>query len=179
MTMCTQKRECLFGGAVYGRIRLNEIGKMVEKWWFEIIKKFQEVELDEYVTMPNHFHGIVVLVGADLRVCPDGGKGGHIGPPLQKPGANGQAKRPALPNVIQWFKTMTTNEYLRNVKEKGWTPISQRLWQRNYFEHVIRSEESLNKIREYVFTNPGLWETDPENPTVHVSDAPLGKAVLF
>ena len=146
-------------------MRLNDSGVMVKKWWFEVAKKFMDVELDEFVIMPNHFHGIIVLVGADLRVCPDT-KGEHIGSPLQKRDAEGRHKSAALPKVAQWFKTMTTNEYLRKVKRRNWRPISNRLWQRNYFEHIIRSEESANKIREYIIANPTQWETDEDNPGV-------------
>jgi len=90
---------------------LNEAGKMVEKWWQELRNKFKSIELDAYTVMPNHFHGII-LVGADLRVCPDSRnvqtkEGAHTGAPLQK--------------IIQWFKTMSTNECLREVKKNNVT----------------------------------------------------------
>jgi len=68
------------------------------------------------------------------------------------------------PTIIQWFKTMTTNEYLRGVKTSGWAPFQGQLWQRNYYEHVIRDEESLNRIRQYIHDNPARWEFDHENP---------------
>jgi REP element-mobilizing transposase RayT len=165
VTICAQERENQFGQIKNGEMELNEAGKMVENWWMDISKRFEGVERDEFILMPNHFHGIVVLVGADRRVCPDGldgpGKlektadkrdlkpGGHIGPPLQK--------------ILQWFKTMTTNEYLKNVKNHDWPPFPGRLWQRNYYEHVIRNENSLNKIREYIIQNPHRWNFDLEN----------------
>lgn len=66
--------------------------------------------------------------------------GEHIGSPLH--------------HVVQWFKTMTTNEYIRNVKINNWTPFDGKLWQRNYYEHVVRNEKSLNRIREYIVNNP-------------------------
>jgi hypothetical protein len=108
--------------------------------------------------MPNHFHGIVVTagptVGADLRVGPFGKdaiqRGAHTGAPLR--------------TVVQWFKTMTTNQYMRGVKTLGWTTFQGRLWQRNYYEHVVRNEESLNRIRQYIVDNPTRWTIDPENP---------------
>jgi REP element-mobilizing transposase RayT len=65
---------------------------------------------------------------------------------------------------MQWFKTMTTNEYIRCVKTHAWPLFDGRLWQRNYYEHVIRSEESLNRIRQYILDNPARWEFDRENP---------------
>ncbi len=149
--MVAQSRECLFAGDVEGQIVINEAGRRVERWWEEIHRKFPFVELDEYVVMPNHFHGVVVLVGADLRVRPSP-QGTHIGPPL--------------PQIVQWFKTMTTNEYIRGVKERGWPPFPGRLWQRNYYEHVIRDEGDLERIRQYIVDNPARWALDEENPAV-------------
>lgn len=71
---------------------------------------------------------------------------------------------PTLGEVIQWFKTMTTNEYIRAVKELNWTPFPGKLWQRNYYEHIIRSEVELNAIRQYIINNPLKWEQDRDNP---------------
>jgi REP element-mobilizing transposase RayT len=70
-----------------------------------------------------------------------------------------------LPAIVQWFKTMTTNEYIRGVKQLGWPVFAGRLWQRNYYEHIIRSEESLNRIRQYILDNPTQWVFDRENPS--------------
>ncbi len=172
VTICTQGRENLFGEIGNGEMELNPAGRMVTAYWMDLPKRFSEVKTDEFIVMPNHFHGIIVLVGADRRVCPGGvdgpakleknvdkqelkqggdglEQGGHIGPPL--------------PKILQWFKTMTTNEYLRNVKNQNWPPFSGRLWQRNYYEHIIRNDEALNKIREYIIQNPARWEYDFEN----------------
>ncbi len=121
---------------------------MVKRWWAEVRHKFPNVELDTFVVMPNHLHGIIGLVGADLRVRP--AVGAHIGAPLHA--------------IVQWFKTMTTNEHIRGVKQSGWPRFSGRLWQRNYYEHVIRTEETLWKIREYICANPQTWPHDSENP---------------
>ena len=133
VTTCTQGKRCLFGDVIDGEMHLNEAGQMVGKWWVEIANKFPSTKQIDYVAMPNHFHGIVANVGADLRVCPDrdsgSDKGAHRGAPL--------------PEIVQWFKTMTTNEYIRGVKQRGWIPFQGRLWQRNYFERVVRSEESF------------------------------------
>jgi len=160
VTICTQNRACLFGGVADGEMQLNDAGRMIEQWWFELNRKFTTVETDEFVVMPNHFHGIVaitdVTVGADLCVGPAqkgadvGDQGAHIGAPL--------------PTVIQWFKTMTANEYMRGVKTQDWAPFHGKLWQRNYYEHVIRDEETLNRIRQYILDNPARWKYDRENP---------------
>ncbi|MBC2744848.1 MAG: transposase [Desulfosarcina sp.] len=69
-----------------------------------------------------------------------------------------------VPEIVQWFKTMTTNEYIRGVKTGLLTPFAGRLWQRNYYEHIIRDDKSLHRIREYIASNPAQWEFDRENP---------------
>jgi hypothetical protein len=91
-------------------------------------------------------------VRADLRVCPDEEPGARTGAPL--------------PEIVQWFKTMTTNEYIRGIKQSHWTPFCGRLWQRNYYEHIIRDEVSLDRIRRYIAENPLCWYLDRENPGV-------------
>ncbi|HSE86752.1 MAG TPA: transposase [Candidatus Binatia bacterium] len=75
-----------------------------------------------------------------------------------------------LPTVIQWFKTMTTNEYIRGVKVASWPSFNRRLWQRNYYEHIIRNEDSLNRIRQYIIDNPARWAFDRENPAATTPD---------
>jgi REP element-mobilizing transposase RayT len=147
VTICNQQRKCLYGNIVDGKTRLNDAGLMVEKWYLELENKFPDIQCDEFVCMPNHIHFIVVNVGADLRVRPDfTTKGEHIGSPLRV--------------IVQWFKTMTTNEYIRGVKNHGWPPFPGKLWQRNYWERVLRNKTELNKIREYIQNNPAQWELD-------------------
>ncbi|WP_353685169.1 transposase [Thermodesulfovibrio sp. 3907-1M] len=82
------------------------------------MNKFPDIQCDQHIIMPNHIHFIIINVRVDLRVCPNN-IGEHTGSPLQK--------------IIQWFKTMTTNEYIRNVKNNGWKPFDGKLWQRNYY----------------------------------------------
>jgi REP element-mobilizing transposase RayT len=165
VTIVTQDRSCVFGEIVDGRMRPNSAGEVIECWWLELTRKFQTVETDEFVVMPNHCHGIIVIadstVGADLCVGPpDGRTGAHAGAPL--------------PRIMQWFKTMTTNEYIRGVKSSGWQRIRGQLWQRNYYDHIIRDDDSLTRIRQYIIDNPAQWESDRENPalTVDKPDAP-------
>ena len=151
VTICTNNRECILCEIIGADINYIPISEMVEKWWLKISDKFPNMELDEFILMPNHIHGIIVIVGADLCVCPNkADMGGHIGSPLQR--------------VIQWFKTMTTNEYIRNVKMNNWPPFNGKLWQRNFYEHIIRNEKELSVIREYIANNPLNWHVDPENP---------------
>jgi len=175
---------------------LSDIGKMIEKWWHELSNKFNNIENDVFIIMPNHIHGIILLydsdksnVGADLRVCPGNNDlGEHIGSLLQDnknlsvsansnigadlrvcPGNNDlgehigsplQGKNHSMSKIIQWFKTMTTNEYIRNVKENKWEKFEKRLWQRNYYEHIIRNQKAYNKIGEYIYNNPAKWAKD-------------------
>jgi len=103
-------------------------------------------------------------VGADLRVCPDSGGAHDVGADLRVcPDSGGAHTGAPLPTIVQWFKTMTTNEYIRMVKHAGWTPFQGRLWQRNYYEHIIRNERALERIRDYILTNPLHWHLDREN----------------
>lgn len=146
ITICTQNRECLFGDVINGEMVLNDAGMMVEKWYYELENKFSYIRCHEMIVMPNHFHCIVenvgivgTAVGTDLRVCPNINdenvnpiSGEHIGSPLRR--------------VVQWFKTMTTNEYIRGVKSMGWQPFDGKFWQRNYYEHVIRNEQSFQNL---------------------------------
>ena len=105
--------------------------------------------------MPNHFHGIIQIinthtVGADLRVCPDKTdehKKGEHGADKYK--EKGEHTGSPLHTMIQWFKTMTTNEYIRNVKNNHWAPFNKKLWQRNYYDRMIRNEIELNINRIY------------------------------
>lgn len=158
--MVTQGREHLFGTIVDCEMISNDAGRMILKWWNELPNKFPDVVLGECAVMPNHFHGIIFIerpVGADPRVSPDEKeKGGHIGPPQRESNAS-------LFKMIQWFKTMTTNEYIRGVKGLNWKPFDGKMWQRNYYEHVIRDEKDLQQKTDYIFVNPSRWDEDEEN----------------
>jgi len=166
VTICTQNRACLFGEIIQGKMVLNNAGQMIDKWYHELENKFVDIKCDEYIIVPNHIHAIIQNVGADLCVCPDmdgrqpGGEhtgGEHTGSPLQR--------------VVQWFKTMTTNAYIRGVKENQWPPFPGKLWQRNYYEHIIRNEKELMRTREYIENNPPKWESDRENPNARAINA--------
>jgi len=169
VTICTHNRECLFGEIADKEMKLNDAGRMVEKWWVELMKKFPSVKTDAHIVMPNHFHGIIVIVGATLCGRPDEScnqkKGNHIGLPLQvsKQKIRQQAQ-PTLGNIVDWFKTMVANEYIRGIKQFNWPPFPGKLWQRNYYEHIVRDEDELNRTREYTENNPMQWELDQENP---------------
>lgn len=159
VTVCVQGRLSLFGEIMGEELPATPAGLMVEKWWRALPEKFARVETDLSAVMPNHFHGIVIItqpVGADPCVRPGRPD------PCVRPGRPVSAI--ALPTLMQWFKTMTTNEYIRCVNERGWTPFAGRLWQRGYYEHVIRDERELEYVRRYVVDNPAKWAADRENP---------------
>lgn len=166
LTICTQHRECMFGEIADGKMVLNPAGEMIQTVWDEIPFHYAGIDIDEFMAMPNHIHGIVVIVGATPRGYP-----GSI--PCGFPGGPGQAQGPAptgntgtlsLPDVVHRFKTMTTKRYADGVKQSGWRLFSGKLWQRNYWEHIVRNETELNGIREYIQTNPDLWRSDSLNP---------------
>ena len=160
VTICAQNRECVFGEVVQGQMILDGPGQMLESVWRQLPQCYPGVEVDAFAIMPNHVHGIVVLVGAGLvgvgpRACPE------------RPGQpQGVAPTPAisLPDVVHRFKSLTTAKYGRGVHNDGWRPFPGRLWQRNYYEHIMRNENELNRVRQYIVDNPAGWEEDPENP---------------
>jgi hypothetical protein len=84
--------------------------------------------------------------------------GEHVGSPL--PDGSFQPDGPPLSRIVQWFKTMTTNEYIRGVKSLGWKRFDGKLWQRNYYEHIIRDEKSYHAITNYIKNNPSTWIDD-------------------
>ena len=173
-----EMRPHLFGNVVNGEMILNDAGKMVEKWCMELSNKFPDIVVDTYIIMPNHFHAIIVNnggggVGADLCVCPDEPPNIRVCPDeppnirvcpdeTQKHENNilGEHAGSPLHRVVQWFKTMTTNEYIRGVKTLGWQPFNKKLWQRNYYEHIIRNEQAYQHIANYIINNPMKWKED-------------------
>jgi putative transposase len=156
VTSCVQERANLFGEIIDGAMRENEFGKIVAEWWMNIARHFPNVELDEYVVMPNHFHGIVVLpdgvVGAGSP-RPEGDSVKGAGEPRHY---NGIA---TLGQIMGYFKYQSTKQ-INSIRNTPGVPV----WQRNYFEHVIRNEEDLTEIRAYVIDNPTKWDLDSENP---------------
>ena len=162
VTICTQNRECLFGEIVDGEMRLNDVGKMIQAVWDEIPANYPGIDIDAFIVMPNHIHGIVVIVGA--APC---GRPGTTTAPCGRPdeghprgGAPTVGVGLSLPDVVHRFKTMTTKRYADSVKQNGWPSFPGKLWQRNYWEHVVRNEPELNRIREYIHNNPAQWEMD-------------------
>ncbi|GAB4356736.1 MAG: hypothetical protein Kow0060_09640 [Methylohalobius crimeensis] len=157
-------------------MRLNDAGRMVQTVWGSIPASYADIETDAFIIMPNHIHGIIAIVGAgpcacpDSCACPDPGQPRGVAPTGHGQSGRGQPRGVAptlsLPDVVHRFKTMTTKRYTDGVKQHGWPPFPGKLWQRNYYERIIRNENELNRIREYIIHNPLKWEDDPENPNI-------------
>ena len=148
VTVCTQDHEEIFGKIIDGEMLLNEIGKIVERCWKEIPNHFKDVGLDQFICMPNHVHGVIVI-------CP---KKDNVGVQNFEPLQNRYQHiiPQSIGSIVRGFKSGVTKWCRKNTE-------IQTVWQRNYYEHVIRSEEELNKIRRYIINNPPKWEYDQEN----------------
>ena len=134
VTLCTQRHLCLFGEINDAEMLLNDAGQLVDYWWGELPKKFSQVELDAHITMPNHVHGLVLLKDDSEEV--------------------------SISVMLRWFKTMTTNAYIRGVHEQDWQPFYKKLWQRSFHDHVVRHEKEIDGIRDYIVNNPLRWHDD-------------------
>ena len=149
VTICTRNRECILGHVVDGEMQLSKIGQLVQIAWNDLLKRFENLELDKFTVMPNHIHGVITIVKAGLA--------------LPKEGAASSAPTRDVPirlmDVVPAFKSISAINVNRFLSRVG-IP----LWQPNYYEHIIRNEESLNRVREYIETNPLRWELDRENP---------------
>lgn len=147
ITICTQGRECLFGQIVDGEMRLNALGEIVRAEWEKSATIRAEIEICEYVIMPNHIHAIVMIHWSDGRgVRPDAPTSGSspIGPKPKSIGA-----------LIAGFKSAATT-CINQTRQTPGAPV----WQRNYYERIIRDEASYENIAAYILNNPGQWETD-------------------
>lgn len=153
VTICTNHKQHLLGDVVDSEMVLNDVGRMVKNWWYQIREHFKNVDVDEFVVMPNHIHGIIWIndVGAGFPRPSTVIKNSY------RQGA-GTAPLPKLGQIVAYFKYQSTKQFNVSMGIPG-----IRFWQRNYYEHVIRSEASLDQIRQYIRNNPVKWNMDPEN----------------
>ncbi|MCP4724807.1 MAG: transposase [bacterium] len=150
ITICTYNRECIFGDINDGEMHLNEFGRVVKKEWVKSQKIRREIQLDEYTIMPNHFHAILHIENStdendSIRA--------NRRSPLRVDTVKMEKK--SLSSLVAGFKSNVTI-YINKIRQ---TP-GMHVWQRNFYEHVIRDEEDLNKIRQYILDNPQKWEQD-------------------
>jgi len=171
VTICTQRKSCLFGIIHNGEMLVNDAGIMVRDTWNEIPTYYPSVELDVMQIMPNHLHGIVVIRA--VGTAPRGRPNPTIGQcPAIRPRPtieNGQAQGPvptgllSLSDIVKRFKSLTTKRYIDGVNNNGWYSFPGKLWQRSFHDRIIRNETELNHIRTYIHNNPLQWEFDENN----------------
>jgi putative transposase len=201
VTICVQSHQCLFGDVIDAESRMGELGVIADECWQTIPQHFPYVELDEYVVMPNHFHGIVVIgddgrddvgigdVGRGDGGIGDVGRGTCRGVQLNAPTATANRdmsnpfsvmspKRKTLSVVIRTFKATVTT----GCREIDRTDFA---WLRNYYEHIIRNEREWNAIAEYIRHNPAHWQADldnsanfPKHPPPKTADEYWNNAVM-
>jgi putative transposase len=148
ITICTQNRECTFGDVLDWEMVLNDSGRVVTEEWVKSADIRSEIELDAFVVMPNHIHGIVWIRRGDRPVAP-------TSEPIPVSGP----KPKSIGSFIAGFKSACT-KHINDMRNARGTPV----WQRNYYEHVIRDEDDLNRIRQYIHDNPARWVEDENNP---------------
>jgi REP element-mobilizing transposase RayT len=124
-------------------MELSPIGKIIDRQWNDIPNQYPYIGLDEYVIMPNHFHGIMIIEHPN------------------KTGAEASAA-PTISKIIRAFKSKCAAEYLKYIQQNSLN-VSAKIWQRSFYDHVIRTDGELNKIREYIANNPSQWENDEDN----------------
>jgi putative transposase len=157
ITICTYKHESLFGEIENGEMKLTEFGQIAHNRWRLLPERFINIQMDQFVVMPNHIHGILVitdpdLVGAGLAPAPEAIAQPHAGQP------QGLPLRPTVGYVVGAYKSLVVNECLKICKIKQ--EIMGKIWQRNYYEHVIRDHKSFQNITNYIIHNPAQWEQD-------------------
>ena len=141
VTICTHHRVSTFGEVVGGEIRLNLCGQAVVECWCQLPDHYPHARLDAFVVMPNHMHGIIGLiddVGAGLKPAP--------------------TQRHPLSEIVRGFKTFSSRR-INQLRHSPGVPV----WQRNYYEHVVRNDSDLDAIRKYIVDNPAKWTDDTEN----------------
>lgn len=145
VTICTEQRLCLLG-EIGGddTFRASPAGAMIAAFWTKIPDRYPHIELDDMVVMPNHVHGILFIPGDFDHVQQQSG----------------------ISQVMQWFKSITTVEYTRGVKQDGWPPFPKRLWQPGFHDHIVRNDRDLKRLRDYMDGNPANWVRD----TFHMSN---------
>jgi putative transposase len=160
VTICAEHRECLFGEIADAQMQLNEYGQIVADCWNNLPQRFPNIDLDEFVMMPNHMHGITVITD-------DNGGAIHVGaihelPLRELPEQDrGQRRKMLLPKIVGYFK-MNTAKRINLIRGTQGTSV----WQRNYYEHIVRNERELERIRTYIVGNPSMWDKDENNPAV-------------
>jgi putative transposase len=155
VTICVHGGKCLMGEVADGEMQLNDWGQIARAEWLASEGIRRELELDSFVVMPNHVHGIVWITEGDdmlAKAVDSHGPGAHSRAPLQRPPKS-------LGSFVAGYKSVVTRR-INQLREMPGAPF----WQRNYWEHVIRNEASLDRIRQYIENNPARWAEDQLHP---------------
>ena len=169
ITIVTQARMPVFGEVTEGHMNLSDAGKMIQRVWHDLPGRFPSIALDEFIVMPNHIHGILIIqspVGVPLVGTRDATRSQEPtdGDRATTRVAPTEDRTKTLGEMVGAYKSLTTNEYIKGVEIRGWPPFDKRLWQRNYYERIIRNTRDLDLAREYISNNPSKWQLDSENP---------------
>ncbi|MCE5249864.1 transposase [bacterium] len=173
VTICTRYRECLFGEVIAGEMKLNAFGQIVVEEWFKTGVIRPRIRSDAFMVMPNHVHGILVIDDGCCRGTLDGRGTLHRAPTtttIQRshiittqhvPTVErfGKPTPDSIPTIVRLFKSAATKQ-INELRQMPGVAV----WQRNYYEHIIRNDTELGYIREYIATNPARWAEDRENP---------------
>ena len=143
VTICAQHGQCRFGEIKDGAMHLSPAGEMVVACWQALPEQFPTIDLDTFGLMPNHAHGVILIT---------------------ETGFNANNNPIVLGNMVGAFKSITTNEYIDGVHTLGWEPFHKRIWQRDFYDHIIRNARALNAIRAYIINNPANWQADQLHP---------------
>ena len=170
VTMVTYQREDLFGEIVNCETRLNWTGKLVKREWERLPHRFPHIQLDEFIVMPNHIHGLILIIDPgrgtaannedkDIKITHRAPAANHA-PANRLPANQEQFGKPvpgSIPTIIRSFKSAVSLRVNRSRFS-----LSAPVWQRNYFERVVRDQSELDRIRAYILQNPTQWADDRE-----------------
>ncbi len=163
VTICAKYRECLLGNITGSDMCLNEYGNIAADCWQDLPKHYAHIELDAFIIMPNHVHGIIV-VGAGFKPAFFSNPDGKINAECKYRAGLKPAPTYAqhgLSEIVRAYKTFSTR-YINKIRNASGIPV----WQRNFYEHIIRNEQELDAIRTYIKDNPSKWTWDEENPNI-------------
>lgn len=161
ITICTHNKEHLFGKITDGVMELHEYGQIVKTEWLKTPEMRPNIKLDEFVIMPDHFHGIIIITNRCLDTMHRVPTTDNIKKTMEqfgKPTSN------TIPTIVRGFKSAVTKQ-INIIRNSSGVPV----WQRNYYEHIIRNEESYIRISEYIKNNPKNWKEDEiENRNIKI-----------
>lgn len=152
LTLCTHQRACIFGRVEKGEMQLSQFGEIVQGHWSKLPKHHAHLRLDAFIVMPNHLHGILIL---------ENGWGGAIAPETnqitnpQSSNSSKLRKCHAISEIVRGFKTFSAKR-INEIRQTPGIPV----WQRNFYDRIIRDDAGLQKVRAYITQNPKVWEQD-------------------